>query len=192
MTEKKERKRRMGSSTAEAYQALLDATETVLRDEGYGAVTSRRVCEIAGIKPQLLYYYFETMDELFLSAFKRRTERGYERLRQMLIELPPLEAVWTFVRSGIQPGLTFEYMALANHNAGVRAEVASFLETSRQMQLDALEGGPIIRSPDGQEISPNVALFMINSFAVMLEREASLGITAGHDEVERFMEKLTG
>lgn len=187
MVEAKVRKRRMGSSTAEAYQALLDATETVLRDEGYGAVTSRRVCEVAGVKPQLLYYYFETMDELYLSAFKRRTVRGYERLHQLLEELPPLRAIWTFVRSGIQPGLTFEYMALANHNEGIRAELASFIETSRRIQMKALESVGSIKSPGGEEVSPNVALFMINSFAVMLEREMSLGITADRQELEDFM-----
>ena len=46
-----------------------------MRDEGYAAVTSRRVAEQAGLKPQLVHYYFRTMDDLFLEMFRRGADR---------------------------------------------------------------------------------------------------------------------
>ena len=49
-------------------------------EEGYAAVTSRRVAAQAGLKPQLVHYYFRTMDDLFLAAYRRRADQGLERL----------------------------------------------------------------------------------------------------------------
>ena len=45
-------------------------------EEGYAAVTSRRVADAAGLKPQLVHYYFRTMEDLFLEVFRRRAEEG--------------------------------------------------------------------------------------------------------------------
>ena len=42
----------------------MDAAEQLLLEEGYAAVTSRRVGARAGLKPQLVHYYFRTMDDL--------------------------------------------------------------------------------------------------------------------------------
>ncbi len=53
-------------------------------EEGYAAVTSRRVAAQAGLKPQLVHYYFRTMDDLFLAAYRRRADQGLERLAQAL------------------------------------------------------------------------------------------------------------
>ena len=48
-----------------ARQRLIEATATIMRDEGYAAATSRRVAAEAGVKQALVYYYFPTMDDLF-------------------------------------------------------------------------------------------------------------------------------
>ena len=57
-------------------QVLLDAAEQLMLDDGYAAVTSRRVADKAGLKPQLVHYYFRTMDDLFEAIFRRRAEQG--------------------------------------------------------------------------------------------------------------------
>ena len=75
-------KRRMGSPDSATSNALLDATEMVLREEGYAAATSRRIADAAGLKQQLVYYYFETMEDLLLACFKRRTVGGEAVNRQ--------------------------------------------------------------------------------------------------------------
>ena len=63
--------RRLGAPDAKNRTVLLDAAEQLMRDEGYAAVTSRRVAEKAGLKPQLVHYYFRTMDDLFLELYRR-------------------------------------------------------------------------------------------------------------------------
>lgn len=159
-------KRRMGPRTGAACQQMLDATETVLREEGYGAVTSRRVCEVAEIKPQLLYYYFETMDDLILSTFKRRTERGLTRLRLLLDTHPPLEASWKFLNDRIDANLTFEFMALASHHEGIRKEVGAFMETARTRQIEAIKRAPSPGDHDSRVRSASRAAAAARSVSV--------------------------
>ena len=67
--------RRIGAPDAKNRIVLLDAAEQLLIEEGYAAVTSRRVADRAGLKPQLVHYYFRTMEDLFLAVFHRRAER---------------------------------------------------------------------------------------------------------------------
>ena len=50
---------------------LVAATELLMHEEGYVAVSARRVAARAGLKPQLVHYYFRTMDELLLDVFDR-------------------------------------------------------------------------------------------------------------------------
>ena len=70
--------RRIGAPDAKNRMVLLDAAEQLMIDEGYAAVTSRRVAEKAGLKPQLVHYYFRTMDDLFLEVFRRYADQGME------------------------------------------------------------------------------------------------------------------
>ena len=74
------RARRIGATDSQSRAQLLDAAEQLMLDEGYAAVTSRRVAARAGLKPQLVHYYFRTMDDLFIEVFRRRAEpsRGHE------------------------------------------------------------------------------------------------------------------
>jgi TetR/AcrR family transcriptional regulator len=51
--------------------AILDATESIMVEEGYAAVTSRRVAERAGLKSKLVHYYFRTMEDLFVAVYER-------------------------------------------------------------------------------------------------------------------------
>src|SRR6478672_1134389 len=86
--------RRLGAPDAKNRTVLLDAAEELMREEGYAAVTSRRVAEKAGLKPQLVHYYFRTMDELFLELFRRRADEGLEAQAQVLQSRQPLWALW--------------------------------------------------------------------------------------------------
>ncbi len=68
--------RRIGTKDSATRTKLLDAAERLMIAEGYAAVTSRRVGTEAGIAPQLVHYYFRTMDDLFLEVIRRRSEAG--------------------------------------------------------------------------------------------------------------------
>lgn len=56
------RKQPVGLEKSETRTALLEAAERLMGEEGYAAVTSRRLGAYAGVRPQLVHYYFRTIE----------------------------------------------------------------------------------------------------------------------------------
>jgi len=178
----------MGPQDSATSNALLDATERVLREEGYGAATSRRIAAEAGVKQQLVYYYFRTMDELLLATFKRRTERALARLEEDVAAELPIDAIWKNLTAHVDGKLVFEFVALANHHEGIREEVARYMTASRRMEAKAIARQFEERGIDPGPCSPTAAAFIMYCVSLVLRREAATGITEGHDDVMAFME----
>jgi AcrR family transcriptional regulator len=178
----------MGPQDSATSNALLDATERVLRNEGYGAATSRRIAAEAGVKQQLVYYYFRTMDELLLATFKRRTERALARLEEDVAAELPIQAIWQNLSATVDGKLAFEFVALANHHDGIREEVARYMTASRRMESQAIARQLKERGVAAGPCSPTAAAFIMYCVSLVLRREAATGITEGHDDVLAFME----
>ena len=105
--------RRIGATDSATRAKLLDAAEQLMMEEGYAAVTSRRVGKQAGVASQLVHYYFHTMDDLFLEVIRRRSEAGLAAFAALIEGDLTLRTLWKF-QTG-QPGaqLTTEFAALA-------------------------------------------------------------------------------
>ena len=184
-------RRRIGTETSETRVALIDAAEKVMLEEGYAAVTSRRVAARAGLKPQLVHYYFRTMDDLFLALFRRGAEQALERQTRALASDQPLWALWDLSRDARGTALTMEFVALANHRKAIRAEIAAAAERFRAEQLAGLEGVLERDGIDAGQIPPIVLAVLMTSISTFLviERE-TLGMSSGHDETVRLVEEL--
>jgi TetR/AcrR family transcriptional regulator len=182
--------RRIAAPNAKNSSVLLDAAEKLMLEEGYAAVTSRRVAAEAGLKPQLVHYYFRTMDDLFLEVFRRRAKEGVERQTRALASPNPLRALWEYSTDPRGTALTMEFMALANHRKIIRAEIARYAEQFRAEQVEAittamsLTGIRLQSSP----LSPAVVSLLMTSLSRVLVMEASLGMSAGHAETAAFVE----
>src|SRR4029453_5420413 len=120
--------RRMGTETSETRFRLLDITEKVMIEDGYAAVSSRRIAKEAGVTPALVHYYFATLDDLFLEVLRRRAKQQLERQERFLSSDQPLRALWAFSRDQAGTGLLMELMALANHRKSIREELAESAE----------------------------------------------------------------
>jgi AcrR family transcriptional regulator len=189
--------RRLGAETSETRTALLDATEQLMLESGYAAVSSRRVAALAGVRPALVHYYFRTMDDLFLAAFQRRADHGLEQQQRALESTQPLWALWEMSRDPRGTSLTMEFAALANHRPAVKAEITAAAERSRAQQVDALTRVLADHGVTADECPPMVAAVLMASVSVLLAIEqGSLGMATGHAEtiayVERFLCELEG
>ena len=174
--------RRMGPKGSDIWHAMLDAAEAVLRDEGYGALTSRRVAELTGVKQRLVYYYFETMDELIVETFRRLSARDLERSRQALASNHSLREIWDICVRTADTRMVQEFMALANRIESLQLEVREYIEESRKLHVAALTramGG----SDLAKSISPAAAAIFATSAALAMHREVQVGVTAGHADV---------
>jgi AcrR family transcriptional regulator len=182
--------RRMGTPDSAGYGALLDATERVLRTDGYAAISSRRVAQEAGLKQQLVYYYFHTMDDLLLATFQRRAKRAIERLETALASPEPLRALWQARTNAVDARVTSEFLAIANHHPGVRAAATRFVEDSRQLEIAAIERLFGQRGVDASRLPPAAAACLITCIPQWLMRESEIGIATGHAEVEALVERM--
>ena len=186
--------RRIAGPQAKNRAVLLDAAERLLLTEGYAAVTSRRVAAEAGLKPQLVHYYFATMDDLYLAVFRRRAEEGLVRQAAALASDDPLRALWEFSLDDAGTALTYEFVALANHRKEIRSEIARYAERFRTMQVaslvDILESAGV----DTSAFPPGAVSVFLTSLSRVLIMERTLGLTAGHADAvavaERFIEQL--
>lgn len=188
--------RRIGAPDAKNRAALMDAAEQLMLEEGYAAVTSRRVAAKAGLKPQLVHYYFRTMDELFLEAFRRRAEEGVEHQERALASPQPLRELWAFSTDPAATALTMEYVALANHRKSLRDEIGRYAERMRVMQAEAMERLAERYGVDLGEYPAPFLSALLTSLSRLVTMEKSLGMSVGHDEtdevVERFLRRFEG
>jgi len=182
--------RRIGTRDAASRTALLDAAERLMVEKGYGAVTSRKVADEAGLKPQLVHYYFRTMDELFLEMFRRRAAEGVEQQRALLNCPQPLWALWQFSTDPQIAAFTTELLALANHRKELRAEIAKYsaeLRIEAQRTIEKALTRAMIRFG---EIPPAALIVVLTSVSRVVMMEESLGFSDGHRETYELVESV--
>ncbi|MDT5008900.1 MAG: hypothetical protein QOH57_517 [Mycobacterium sp.] len=186
----------MGAPDAKNRMVLLDAAERLMLEQGYAAVTSRRLAERAGLKPQLVHYYFRTMEDLFLEVFRRRAEEG---LKAQATALESPQPLWTLWRLGTDPAaarFSMEFAALANHRKSLRAEIAHWAERFREEQWRTLAAALAHYDTDPDTMPPIVWSVLFTSLSTVLVMEQGLGMSLGHAEtvevVERYLRRLEG
>lgn len=187
---KKTSTRRLGVESSQTRHALLDAAELIMREEGYAAVTSRHVASRAGLKPQLVYYYFRTMDDLFLALLQRRSERGFAHLKTLLVEPRPLHALWQLLCDPSHGVLSAEFMALANHRKIIGDEIAKQAEQLRSVQAELLTRVLHERGIDAEKYPPTMIAMLIATLSQVLIREQALGIKGGHTELRTLIDNF--
>lgn len=177
----------LGAESSQTRIALINAAERLLREEGYAAVTSRRIAAAAGLKHQVIYYYFETLEDLLLEVYRRGAAKGTERLREALDSEDPLRSLWEFICAPRGTRFITESMALAIRNDAIRAEIAKDAEATRSLQAEVLARHLESRGVKSQ-ISPVLLSLLMNALARNLVNEELLGIKLGHDEAFALVE----
>lgn len=179
--------RKIGQENSATRAALLDAAELLMLEEGYAAVTSRRLGAKAEVKPQLVHYYFRTMDDLFIAVFQRMAERGLKAATESLQSDQPLRVLWEQSRDPSGAAMNLEFMALANHRKVVRAEIAKYGERLRQIQQEAL-AQHFKRRGIEPRIPPGVVSLLATSVGLVLGMEAAVGMSNAHAETVALVE----
>ncbi len=181
--------RRIGAADSKTRAQLLDAAEQLLLEEGYAAVTSRRVGAKAGLKPQLVHYYFRTMDDLFIEVFRRRADENLAHFERTVSSHNSLRTLWHLNADPRGAAFMTEFVALANHRKTIRTEIARYAERSRAAQLVALTAALDADGIKPDQLPPIVALLLMTGLSQVLSLERVLGVTAGHDDTVLFVQR---
>jgi AcrR family transcriptional regulator len=174
----------LGAEGSQVRARFVDAVEAILREEGYQAVSARQVAGKAGLKTQLLYYYFRTMDDLLLAVVQRVNERRLGRFEEALASPEPLRALWKLNSDPSAATLAAEITSIANHRDTIRAEVVEFATRFRRLQSEAVER----LIPSTQDYESAGIVMIATALARTIVTESVLGLTEGHAEALAIIE----
>lgn len=167
---------------------ILDTAEKLMLDEGYAAVSTRRVATEAGLKAPLVHYYFPTTDDLFIAVYRRAAEQELAKLDEALASRPSLQTLWGFSGHSNRISLGVEFMALANHRKVIQNEIAHSTERVRHRQAEALSQLLNIDAIKPDNCSAVGVAALMAGVARLLVMEGGVGVSLGHAEVSAFVE----
>jgi AcrR family transcriptional regulator len=177
-----------GSDSAGTRKALLDAAHEIMRAEGYAAVSSRRVAEVAGLKSQLVHYHFGTMDNLFLALFRRTEEEFLAKQMRAITAADSVRKLWELSLDTDTESIV-EFIALAVHRKSIGDELARANERTRTIHTAAIASALERCSIDKSDVPPEVLAFLMAAISRTIVTEEALGATAVHPAVRAFVER---
>jgi AcrR family transcriptional regulator len=179
-----------GARRTQKRQAILYATERVMLDEGYAAVTFRNVAAAADVTPGLVQYYFPSVDKLFEAVLHQSTDRIVAELGAATRSDYPLRAVWAYANDRRGANLLMEFLALANHRQELRSVLVAGGERLRQALLAAVMARWGSDGCDHRGVPAPAALFLLAWIPRIVLLEESLGTLTGHAETLALVESF--
>jgi AcrR family transcriptional regulator len=181
--------RRLGVESATNRGLLVDATEQLLLEEGYAAVTARRVAAKAGLKVQLVYYYFLTMDDLILAVVHKNTERRRQRFEAALASPEPLRSLWELSTDPDSAIRTTELIALANHRESFRTEIVVAAREFRTLQIEAVSRLLAAKGVDQDKYPAAGIVTIVAALARAMVQDTALGVPDGYSDAVMLLEQ---
>lgn len=180
--------RRLGRQDSATRAALMDAVEAVMLRDGYAALSARSVAREAGLNYQLVFYYFEKIDNLFLSTYRRRTKFLIERLERALESERPLHDLWEAASNPSEAALSLEYMAMSNHNPLIREETILHARLIFQAVSKAMSVRLTKNVPDREVFTPTAIGMLVTAIGQNLGFQSALGIAGALHETRALVE----
>lgn len=184
------RRREKLEAGTDSRSLILDATEQIMLEDGYAAITSRKVAERAGLKSKLLHYYFSSMDDLFVAAFLRREDWHWSRFASAAASETPLHDLWALNVDAASSRLYLEFNALAGHRPAVREAMARSNSRDRITMAAALESVFGRLGLSVEQFPPLVVATTIAGLARAFATDRALGSDEGHRETTEFVLRL--
>lgn len=181
--------KRQRRDPAEAKSLILKTAEKIMLEEGYAAVTVRRVAKSAGVSATLLHYYYATADELLVALYSHASERDLESLKAALEARDPISALWTYQTDSTRTALGVEFLALANHRKSIRIKIVQFADKARALQAKALADFLPASGIDSVPCSALCISMLLTSVSRNLIFESGVGISSGHAEARAYVEQ---
>jgi AcrR family transcriptional regulator len=169
---------------------LIKAAYDLLGEEGYHAFSARRVAQKAGLKPQLVHYYFRSMEELVVAVFQRSAAAYFRLHDEALSSRHPVRALWA-LNSNLPEGKRMtEYVALGKVYPALREEMRATGESFRAMQVEAMKRLYAERGFDDAKLGPSGLVLLMSAVARNFVIEGEVGLRLGHEEVQGLIARL--
>lgn len=182
--------RRLGKESSEARARLIEAALDLMAAEGYPAVTSRGLAKFAGIKPQLIHYYFRTMDDLYTAMFQRLGDGYLRELQALQASDDALLHIWNLSSRGKRSILMVEFLALANRKQSIQVLMEHYADEYRKIQAGIVEQALLRRGLDPGRWNPDGIAVILENLPRILGIGDEFGIRPGYAEARELVSSL--
>ena len=184
--------RRIGGKDNATRELILDATERLLVEIGYGAISTRKIAKAIAVTPTLIHYYFPTTDDLLIELYRRSARENTQRIDEALASENPLSALWIWLEHAQRNALATEFLALANHRPALRQDIATYVESSRKRLVECLNDRLQADepTPDHDGLTPLTLTMLVTAVSRLVVLEQAIGLNYGHTETLSFIEHL--
>ncbi len=182
--------RRPRAATEAKRLRILDAAEELILENGYAAVSSRRVAARVGIQAPHLHYYFATIDDLFVAVMQRRATQNAERMAAVLDSAEPLRSWWELASDQRGTALFVELLAAANHRLALKAEIAVMAKEIRALQIERLSTLLGEYGLDADVFTPVLVAAAMQGLAFAVVTDQAAGYDTHPDEAAAAMVRL--
>jgi AcrR family transcriptional regulator len=185
---KKDRQRPRSDSRDDIETRLLEAGESLLIEEGYAAITTRRLAAQAGVNHGLVHYYFGSMDALLIQVLERFTTRLIARQRALYATPVPFVERWRTAMRYLEEDrpyqkIWYELQAMAWNRPEMRPRLnkvqTAWREAMRLAVRDALARYDLQNG--ALSLDAWITLIVTMNEGIILERLH--GFKVGHDEL---------
>jgi AcrR family transcriptional regulator len=157
-------KKRGTDRAAEIMNAALD----LFAEKDYAAVTTTEIARIVGVRHSLIYYYFDSKDDLFhktIQNFITETQRNYDEMRDRHDD--PVDRIDDWFANNIELSrplrklikIMFDYSGPKGRPLAVDRAIRTFYDTERNIIASAIEEG-VARGIFGPVDPARVAAFV--------------------------------
>jgi AcrR family transcriptional regulator len=143
-------------------------------------LSARTVAAQAKLKYQIVFYYFETMDDLLVATYRRLMQNMSAILEAALSSDQPLHALWEIWSHPSNGAVWLEFMAIANHNTAIRVEKIAYADQMRELMTERLSG----RFDQGENgvYTPFAISTVLACIGGIMAFESALGMADTHGE----------
>ena len=139
-------KKRGADRAAEIMNAALD----LFAEKDYAAVTTTEIARIVGVRHSLIYYYFDSKDDLFhktIQNFIQETQSNYDKMRDLHDD--PVDQIDYWFANNIELSrplrklikIMFDYSGPKGRPLAVDKAIRKFYDAERNIIVSGIEEG---------------------------------------------------
>ncbi len=166
-------------------EGLVDAAFETLREEGYARTSARAIASRAGCNSALIFYYFDSVNDLLVEALARSSRTQLDKYEEALAEVNSIEGLVTSVRSRLRDDMASGHVKVLAELIGASSSdehlrAAIFSQVTPWMALTEKSLGRILSASGlGQLVPPKQLSFVVVSLVLGMELLADV---AGDDD----------
>lgn len=164
----------MGRPRGQAQGRVVAAALAALKTKGYGGASTRAIAAIGGFQPGLIFYYFDSLDDLLVAALAESSAERLERYRSAVAEAETferlLELLSEIYRDDVASGhirVVSELVGASVSNAELAPRVVALMEPWLALAESTIEnvlaGSPLAQLVDARDLALAAVTFYLGA-----------------------------